>query len=285
MITKVNNNQVRFQDPNGVIFIPYNGSVLSGIGYDIHDIVGDTFSLTQDDADRTEVPWEFGDDPLDENISLGNRNVTMQCLDFQNVIMKELFGWDTDTDGFAAAPSQYKDLNVLIILQFDGKNVVMPKVKLDSKAALENLRTDVARGTLGGTLYSTGVKLGSNANETETSLMFVKNGKSFKVGNTTVNIASDGTVTINPLDTMTWATAAADTTGKTYTASTATGTVTVESMAAWATATVDDSGTDPVVTVKVTANTSEDPRATEVLVYDDGVLIGSIVCEQAGTAA
>ena len=285
MITKVNNNQVRFQDPNGVIFIPYNGSVLSGIGYDIHDIVGDTFSLTQDDADRTDVPWEFGDDPLDENISLGNRNVTMQCLDFQNVIMKELFGWDTDTDGFAAAPSQYKDLNVLIILQFDGKNVVMPKVKLDSKAALENLRTDVARGTLGGTLYSTGVKLGSNANETETSLMFVKNGKSFKVGNTTVNIASDGTVTINPLDTMTWATAAADTTGKTYTASTATGTVTVESMAAWATATVDDSGTDPVVTVKVTANTSEDPRATEVLVYDDGVLIGSIVCEQAGTAA
>jgi hypothetical protein len=285
MITKVNKNQVRFQDPTGVIFIPYNGSVLGGLGYDVHDIVGDTFALTQDDADRTEIPWEFGDDPLDENVSLGARNVAMQCLDFQNVVMKNLFGWNTDTDGFAYAPSQYKDLNVLIILQFEGKNVVMPKVKLDSKAALENLRSDVARGDLAGVLYSTGVKLGSNANESETALMFVKNGKSFKIGNTTINIAVDGTVTIDPLNVMTWATAAADSSGKTFEVTMATGTVTVESGADWATATVDATGTHPVVKVTVTANTSEDPRVTEVLVFDDGVLIGTIVCQQAGTAA
>ena len=95
-VTKINSNQVRFQDPTGVIFIPWNGTggVIGTDGYDIHDIVGDTFSLTQDDADRTEIPWEFGDDPLDENISLGNRNLTMQCLDFQNDIMTNLFGWE-----------------------------------------------------------------------------------------------------------------------------------------------------------------------------------------------
>ena len=282
MITKVNKNQVRFQDPTGVVFIPYIGSVLSGNGYDVHDIVGDTFSLTQDDAERNEIPWEFGDDPLDENVSLGNRTVTMDCLDMQNVIMKELFGWDTETAGFAAAPAQYKDLNVLIILQFEKKNVVMTKVKMDSKTAFENLRSDIARGNLGGTLFSAGVKFGSNTSETETAMFFMDNGKSFTIGNTTVNIAADGTVTLNPLATMTWATASADATGKTYTVEDATGTVTAESGATWATATVDSTGTDPVITVKVSANTSEEPRVTEVLVYDGDELIGTIVCEQAG---
>lgn len=282
MIKKVNSNQVRFQDPTGVIFIPYIGNVLGGTGYDVHDIVGDTFSLTQDDADRNEIPWEFGDDPLDENISLGNRNVTMQCLDFQNEIMKNLFGWDIDTDGFAIAPSQYKDLNVLIILQFEGKSVVMTKVKLDSKAALENLRSDVARGDLGGTLFATAVKAGAGATtEKETALMFVKNGKQFAIGNTTVVISSEGVVTINPLATKTF-TAAADTTGQTYDASSMiSGTGTVECDASWVTATISSS----TVTIKVTANTSEEPRSAEVLVYDDDVLIGTIVVEQAGATA
>lgn len=186
-VTKINSNQVRFQDPTGVIFIPWNGTggVIGTDGYDIHDIVGDTFSLTQDDADRTEIPWEFGDDPLDENISLGNRNLTMQCLDFQNDIMTNLFGWEKDTAGdFVWAPAQYKDLWCTIILQFEGKSVVMPKVKMDSKTALENLRTDIARGELSGVLYSTDIQFGSATELKETGLFFVKDGKEFVVGAT-----------------------------------------------------------------------------------------------------
>ena len=66
-LTKINSGQVRFQDPTSVVFIPWSENAPGTDGYDIHDIVGDTFSLTQDDADRTEIPWEFGDDPLDEN--------------------------------------------------------------------------------------------------------------------------------------------------------------------------------------------------------------------------
>lgn len=186
-VTKINSNQVRFQDPTGVIFIPWTGTggVIGTDGYDIHDIVGDTFSLTQDDADRTEIPWEFGDDPLDENISLGNRNLTMQCLDFQNDIMTNLFGWEKDSAGdFVWAPSQYKDLYCTIILQFEGKSVVMPKVKMDSKTALENLRTDIARGELSGVLYSTDIQFGSATELKETGLFFVKDGKDFVVGAT-----------------------------------------------------------------------------------------------------
>jgi len=194
-ITKINSGQVRFQDPIAVVFIPWADGVIGSDGYDIHDIVGDTFALTQDDANRTEIPWEFGDDPLDENISLGNRNVTMQCLDYQNAIMKNLFGWDTDTEGFAAAPTQYNELVCTIILQFDGKSVVMPKVKMDSKTALENLRTDIARGELRGVLYSTPVTMGEA--EKETGLFFMVDGKSFTIGSTTVAISAEGEISIN----------------------------------------------------------------------------------------
>jgi len=200
-ITKINSGQVRFQDPIAVVFIPWADGVIGSDGYDIHDIVGDTFALTQDDANRTEIPWEFGDDPLDENISLGNRNVTMQCLDYQNAIMKNLFGWDTDTEGFAAAPTQYNELVCTIILQFDGKSVVMPKVKMDSKTALENLRTDIARGELGGVLYATPVKFGTGTSLEETGLFFVKHptstgSKSFTIGATQSGSSISGGVTI-----------------------------------------------------------------------------------------
>lgn len=196
-LTKINSGQVRFQDPTSVVFIPWSEGAPGTDGYDIHDIVGDTFSLTQDDADRTEIPWEFGDDPLDENISLGNRNLTMQCLDYQDDIMATLFGWDTETDGFSVAPSQYSELFCTIVLRFGGigKNIVMPKVKMDSKTAFENLRTDIARGELGGVLYSTPVKLGSASSLTETGIFFAEDGKAFTVGATqSGSTISGGTV-------------------------------------------------------------------------------------------
>lgn len=210
-VTKINNNQVRFYDPTSVVFIPWADGAPGTDGYDIHDIVGDTFSLTQDDADRTEIPWEFGDDPLDENISLGNRNLTMQCLDYQNDIMTNIFGWEqpTDTD-IVYAPAQYSELVCTIILAFEGKSIVMPKVKMDSKTVFENLRTDIARGELGGVLYAAATQFGSATSLVETGLFFVKHptegSKTFTLGatessgsitgGTAINIGTDGTVTI-----------------------------------------------------------------------------------------
>lgn len=199
-VTKIDNNQVRFQDPTAVIFFPWENSAPSAIGYDIHDIVGDTFSLTQDDANRTEIPWEFGDEPLDENISLGNRNLAMQCLDYQDTIMDKIFGWTKDsTNGFVFAPTQYKELVSTVMLMFESKCIVMPKVKMDAKTVFENLRSDIARGTLGGTLYSTPVTIGDNTSANETGLFFMKypttGSKSFTIGTTVINVDNEGNVT------------------------------------------------------------------------------------------
>lgn len=202
-ISKIHANQVRFRDPNAVTFFPWESGTMSANGYDIHDIVGDTFSLTQDDAERNEIPWEFGDTPLDENTSLGNRTVTMQCLDFQNDIMTTIFGCETK-DGSLVFPKDYKDLYCTIVLSFDDRAIVMPKVKMDAKTVIENLRSDIARGEFSGTLYSTEVTFkeattsgAGDAVVADTPLFFIPNGKSFTIGSHKVTLDSDnGSLTV-----------------------------------------------------------------------------------------
>ena len=280
-ITKINTNQVRFNDPTGIIFIPWENGAIGSDGYDVHDIVGDTFSLTQDDPDRTEIPWEFGDDPLDENVTLGNKNLTMQCLDFQNDIMTNIFGWSKDTNGdFVYAPAQYNDLYCTIILQFDGKAVVMPKVKMDSKAVFESLHTDIARGELGGVLYAAGVTMGSAATPTETALFFVKNGKSFVIGDTTIAIAANGDVTITgSVATLSTINLTSSTTSGSYDASSVTtGTVTAIEDADWLSTTM----TGDTVNITATVNLGSTARSAKIAVYDDDELVGYVVVNQAG---
>lgn len=186
----------RFQDPLGIVFIPWtSASALGETGYDIHDIVGDTVSVTQDDPDTTEIPHEFSDDPLDENTKLGKKNLTMQCLDFQNNIMKALFGWDVDTvSGYQFAPSAYKDLHCCVILRFEGKSVIMPRVKMNTKTVFENLRTDIARGELAGTLYMADVTV--NTSTIETPMLFAEHSSA----NATVTIGGQ-TITMHKADT------------------------------------------------------------------------------------
>lgn len=284
-ITKIDTNQLRLSKPTGITFFPYErNGVLRGDGFDIHDIVGDTYSGTQDDPEETEIPHEFSDSPLDLSVTLGTETITMQCLDFQDAILKELYGWDTTTaTGFAVAPAQYKDLNCLVILQFgtQGVNVVMPNVKMNSKSLLENLRSDIARGELGGTLLSASVILDDNATPVETPKMFVKNGHSITIGGAEISIASDGTLSINSdetstiLDELTF-TASGGTSSATISA---TGTVTTDESAAWAQVT---SATTSAVSVQVAANYSAASRTTFITVKDDGVEIGVIKVTQAG---
>lgn len=155
MLKKLNSGQRRFQDAKGMFVTPYTSAGLLGdTTYDIHDIVGDTLSITQDDADKTEIPWEFGDDALDENVKLGKKNFSCQCLDFQNDLMMAIFGCTVDANGAVIFPAEYKDLYVMIRVAFDDVDLVLPYVKMDAKATLENMRTDIARGDLSGTIIS-----------------------------------------------------------------------------------------------------------------------------------
>lgn len=200
--TKIKNVEARYSDPTGVIFVPWtDGDTIGTTGYDVFSIVGDTFSVTQDDPDTTEIPHEFSDTPLDENTSMGTATLTMQCLDFDDDLLVQLFGCTKTTIGTGdtakdviSFPAEYKDLYCLVQLEFADKVVVFPKVKMNSKAVFENLRSDIARGELSGTLYNTDVKLGSAI--VDTPRLHVPAGVSYTVGGTVSGSTMTGGTTI-----------------------------------------------------------------------------------------
>lgn len=267
-VKKVKNVLARYSDPTGIIFVPWaNGDVLGNQGYDVFSIVGDTFSVTQDDPDTTEIPHEFSDTPLDENTSMGTATLTMQCLDFDDDILIKLFGCTKDqASGVVAFPAEYKDLYCLIQLEFDDKVVVFPKVKMNSKAVFENLRSDIARGELSGSLYNTDVVIGSNTYDTPR--LHVPAGVSYSIGNVTITVKSgntetsiDGGNTVAVTPTSLSFTSDADATGREITVDT-TETVTATANANWITV----SATDQTVTVTVAANTSSAERSGAVTI-------------------
>lgn len=200
--TKIKNVEARYSDPTGVIFVPWtDGDTIGTIGYDVFSIVGDTFSVTQDDPDTTEIPHEFSDTPLDENTSMGTATLTMQCLDFDDDLLVQLFGCTKTTigtgdtaKGVISFPAEYKDLYCLVQLEFADKVVVFPKVKMNSKAVFENLRSDIARGELSGTLYNTDVKLGETI--VDTPRLHVPAGVAYTVGGTVSGSTMTGGTTI-----------------------------------------------------------------------------------------
>ena len=188
--TKIKNVEARYSDPIGIIFVPWtNGDTIGTDAYDVFSIVGDTFSVTQDDPDTTEIPHEFSDNPLDENTSMGTASLTMQCLDFDNDLLAQLFGCTktsvtvgTETKEVISFPAEYQDLYCLIQLEFVDKVVVFPKVKMNSKAVFENLRSDIARGEISGTLFNTDVLVGTTM--VDTPRLHIPAGVSYTVGGT-----------------------------------------------------------------------------------------------------
>lgn len=168
-------------------FTPWTDeSTLGTTTYDIVNIVGDTTSVEQEDNEVNEIPHEFSSEPLYENVTLGNKTFTCECLDFQNDILKEMMGWDTDETGNAFAPIQYKDLYCKIEMGFNSTEdiVVLPKVKLNSKAVLSSMKTDASRGTISGTCYSAWVKAGTKVGETDMAAIAKANVATYEVSAT-----------------------------------------------------------------------------------------------------
>ena len=200
--TQIKNVEARYSDPTGIIFVPWtDGDHIGTDGYDVFSIVGDTISVTQDDPDTTEIPHEFSDNPLDENTTLGTATLTMQCLDFDDDLLVELFGCTKTNVGTEQAPkyvvsfpSEYRDLYCLVQLEFADKVVVFPKVKMNSKAVFENLRSDIARGELSGTLYNTDVKIGNVI--VDTPRLHIPAGVAYTVGGTVSGTTMTGGTTI-----------------------------------------------------------------------------------------
>lgn len=152
--------------------------------YNLVSIVADTTTVEQDDNEVNAIEGETQTDPLYEKVTLGARTFSCECVDFQNTILKQLFGWQTDESGNALAPNSYKDLFVTIEMGFDSTKdiVVLPKVKLNSKTVLSSMKTDASRGTISGTCYSAYVKAGTLTGWTDIAI--VKEGGEYTIAST-----------------------------------------------------------------------------------------------------
>lgn len=145
----------------------------SGLGektYDIVDVVADTTTVEQGENEVNTIDHEFSNTPLYENVNLGEKTFACESIDLGNDVLKELFGWETDDNG-AYAPTAYKDLFVAIELGFNSSEdlVVLPKVKLNSRAVIASMKTDASRANITGTCYQ--AKIGEHT----TDMAIVKN--------------------------------------------------------------------------------------------------------------
>lgn len=172
-----------FTNLKAILFTPYTDeSTLGQTTYDLVNIVGDTTSVEQADNDVQTIEHEFSSSPLYEAVTLGDKTFTCECIDFQNDVLKALFGWDTtSTDAFA--PLDYKDLYCKVEMQFNSTNdiVVLPKLKMNSKAVLSSLKTDASRGTISGTCYPAYINVAETDHKTDMAIIGAANASSYTV--------------------------------------------------------------------------------------------------------
>lgn len=148
--------------------------------YDIVNIVGDTLSFTPDDNTVNAKEWEFGDTPLFENITLGKIQFAATCIDFQNEVMKALMGWKLSSDNSVMyAPNSYKDIYAVLEVGFHNEDVVVvvPKLKLNSKAVISTMKTGTAEGNLAGTAYNAELATDKDTEGAETPMAILKTGE------------------------------------------------------------------------------------------------------------
>ena len=162
-VTKLDSGRLVFSNAAYLHVTPYTDEdTIGATTYDIVNIVGDSLGFTPDDNTVNSKEWEFGDAPLFENITLGKIQFAATCIDFQNDVMKAVFGWK-EVGGALVAPNAYKDIYAVVEVGFQNENVklLVPKLKLNSKAIISTLKTGTGEGQLAGTAYAADVKIGS----------------------------------------------------------------------------------------------------------------------------
>lgn len=155
-----NDGRIVFKKAQSMMAVPYvydstiGDYVLGSDVYDISAIIGDTITLEQSDGNTEAKYNEFVGTPLIENISGGKYEFKAECIDLQNNVLKSLFGVLTASGGAAAFNADYVEMYALIRVRFEDAalpNVVLPKVHLNSKLFIQQLRTRMSQGNISGT--------------------------------------------------------------------------------------------------------------------------------------
>ena len=149
--TVIDSGKRVFTNLKSIVFTPWTDDETIGeASYDLVNIVGDTTQLEQADNDVSTIEHEFSSSPLYETITLGDKTFTCECIDFQNPVLKNLLGWEVTESGDAFAPVDYKDLYCKVEMEFNSTEdiVVLPKLKMNSKAMLASMKTELLQNRL-----------------------------------------------------------------------------------------------------------------------------------------
>lgn len=150
--------------PESLWVLPYvydsnlNDYVLGQTIYDVSAIIGDSIVIEQEDGETQVKTNEFTNEPLVKNVTSGEWKVTAQCLDLQNNVLKALFAsYYNDTAEIAAMRGEYETLYALIIIRFPDvsiPDIYLPKVQMNSKLFIQQMRSRGSQGNIGGTALS-----------------------------------------------------------------------------------------------------------------------------------
>lgn len=137
----------------------YDDYVLGSDVYDLSAIVGDSMQLQQGDGNTDSEDNEFTNQPLVQCVTAGRYAFTAQCVDLQNNMVKVIFGAMTGAgvDGLFAMPDDYHDMFVLVRVAFKDANapdMIIPKLNLNSTLIVSQLKSQLSKGTLGGTAFN-----------------------------------------------------------------------------------------------------------------------------------
>lgn len=144
-----------------MILVPYvyNSTTkdyeIGGDFYDISAIIGDSIVIEQSEGDTITKENEFVSSPLIEMHSNSKYAFTAQCLDFQNKVLKSVFAAMTgyNTEGAAAFREDFVLQYAVVRIGFEGdssSDLVMPKVQMNSRLMVDQLRTRASQGNLAG---------------------------------------------------------------------------------------------------------------------------------------
>lgn len=155
-----NEGRIVLKKAESMLAVPYvydstvGDYILGSDVYDISAVIGDSITLEQSDGNTEAKHNEFVGTPLIENTSGGKYEFTAQCIDLQNKVLQSLFGAMTASGGVAAFNADYVEMYALIRVRFEDAalpDVILPKVHLNSKLFIQQLKTRTSQGNISGT--------------------------------------------------------------------------------------------------------------------------------------
>ena len=163
-LIQTNTGRKIFKKAESMLVVPYvyNSGIddyaLGETVYDISAVIGDSIVLEQSEGTTEIKENEFRSEPLLQVTSGAKYGFTAQCLDLQNNVLRALFKAMTVGDhDIAAFNDDYTTLYALVRIGFGGQDtpdIILPKVQLNSRIFIQQLRTRAGQGNISGTANS-----------------------------------------------------------------------------------------------------------------------------------